>query len=141
LGPDLVDRLDLSELARDRLRAIFETVIGTVSVKDACAKLGITETHFHNLRREALEAAGESLEPQAPGRKPKVQAAPDGRLQALQQENHELKVHVEAMRLREEIAVIAPHLLERTSVRLRPGRSYRLRGLVGSAGKSGTSRS
>src|ERR1051326_5078582 len=126
LGPELVDRLDLSELARDRLRAIFETVIGTVSVKDACVKLGITETHFHNLRREALEAAGESLEPQAPGRKPKAQPGTDPQLRALEQENHELKVHLEAMRLREEIAVIAPHLLERTPVRLRPGRSHRL---------------
>lgn len=140
LGPQLVERLDVSAAARERLQLILETIAGLCSVKDASAKLGITEARFHVLRRETLEAAAQSLEPKPQGRPPTPRPEEHERVEQLQRELSEAKVLLEGLRLREEIALIAPHLLTKKSTCSQPS-SARVRDLVRPAGKSGTSRS
>jgi transposase-like protein len=139
-GPRLVDRLDLSTSAAERLKLIVETLSGTRTVKEASEMLGITESRFHAIRQTALEAAGLSLEPQAPGRPPTAHPEQDQRIEDLERRNSELTVALEAMRLREEIAAIAPHLLVRPERCSPPRRSLLARAKRASTGKSGTSR-
>jgi predicted ArsR family transcriptional regulator len=138
-GPRLVERLDLSASAAERLKLILETISGARSVKDASEMLGISETRFHVIRQTALEAAGQSLEPQAPGRPAKAHPESEERIEALEREKGELTVALEAMRLREEIAAIAPHLLVRSDRRFPPRRSLLARAKRTSIGKSGIS--
>lgn len=140
-GPRLVDRLDLSVSAAERLKLILETISGARSVKDASEMLGISETRFHVIRQTALEAAGQSLEPQAPGRPATARTENDTRIEQLEQRNSELTVALEAMRLREEIAAIAPHLLVRPERCSPPRRSLLARARRASIGKGGISRS
>lgn len=140
LGPQLVETLDVSAAARKRLQLILETIAGLCSVKDASAKLGISEARFHVMRRETLEVAGQSLEPKPSGRRPAPRAEGQERVEELECELREMKVQLEGLRIREEIALIAPHLLIRKNACLKP-RSARVRSLVRPAGKSDTSRS
>lgn len=67
-GSDLVDGLDGSGQAKDRLKAILDTLSGRASIGEAAARLGIREAMLHRVRGEALRAALQALEPKAPGR-------------------------------------------------------------------------
>lgn len=107
-GPAHVERLEASEHARQRLRVVLETVAGALSVDDACATLGIGPSRFHALRQELLQAAAERADG-VPAPSPPVDDSA-ARLAALEAENQELRIALEAARIREEIAVVLPHL-------------------------------
>ena len=62
--------LDGSAHARRRLEAVLETIVGGMTVREACERLGIGGTAFHRMRAKALGAALASLEPKALGRPP-----------------------------------------------------------------------
>lgn len=114
LGEQLVDRLDLSEQAKDRLRVVLETLAGKRSIAEACEDLGISESQFHAIRNRAITAAGAAIEPKPAGRPPKEAPTPEqARIAALERELAETRFELEASRLREEIAVVMPHLLVR----------------------------
>jgi len=72
-GPALVERLDGSERAKERLETILETISGRLTIEQACRRLGIKATRFHALRDEALKASLERLEPKSAGRPPHVE--------------------------------------------------------------------
>jgi len=112
-GPNLVDGLDGPDEAKRRLRVILETVAGTRMIAEACAELGISEAAFHNLRRQAMEGAIESLAPRPAGR-PRKDADPEQRrIRELEGQNLHLRMDLQAARLRTEIAVAMPHLLKK----------------------------
>jgi hypothetical protein len=111
-GPEQVERLDGTPEAKRRLRVILETVAGDKSVAEACKELGIGEARFHELRAVALEGAVESLEARAAGRPRKEEATEPGRVEALEREIRELKLAVQAARVREELAIAMPHVLK-----------------------------
>ena len=77
-GANLVERLEGSERAKTRLKAILETLSGQRTIPDACEELGIQESMFHRVRSEVLQTALDRLEPRPLGRPPR-QPSPAGR--------------------------------------------------------------
>ena len=103
-----VDHLDGSERAKERLRTFLETLGGTLAIPAACERLGLHESHFHELRREWLQAALERLEPRPMGRpRRRVELAPlVAENSRLEQEVAELREQLRATQTRGEIDLI-----------------------------------
>jgi hypothetical protein len=110
-GADLVDETEGSDQARRRLKVMLETISGEKRIPEACEELGIGEAQFHKLRRRMLEGALSTLEPSAPGR-PKEKPGVDERIVRMQEENRQLKIELRASQIREEIALLMPHLVK-----------------------------
>ncbi|MCZ7607573.1 MAG: hypothetical protein M5U25_16200 [Planctomycetota bacterium] len=72
----LVDALPGPEEDKRRLRLILATVSGELTVAQACEQLGVGETRFFDLRRQALESALAGIAPREPGR-PQQQESPE----------------------------------------------------------------
>ena len=70
------------------------------------------EAAFHELRSKALAAALAGLEPRPRGRPRKEEATEPPRIRELEQENQDLKIDLRAAQIREEIALMMPHLLK-----------------------------
>lgn len=85
-GAKLVDRLDGSPIAKDRLRAVISSFNGELSALDAARSLGINEACFHALRSRLLQEALTGLEPRKPGRKPKQVDPKDAEIARLRDE-------------------------------------------------------
>lgn len=111
LGPRLVDALDIPEPICTQLRVILQTLAGQMSVVDAAQQLGISDTRFHTIRQQALRGAAAALEPRSPGRPPSKAPPEQDEIQRLKTELLELKASATAAQLREEIALLMPHLL------------------------------
>lgn len=65
-----VEALDGSDRAKERMRVFFETLHGELAVPEACQRLGVHESYFHELRHRWLQGALEILEPRPVGRPP-----------------------------------------------------------------------
>jgi hypothetical protein len=112
LGPQLVDHLHGDAAAKQRLQVVLESLAGLRSIEDACATLGIHEARFHELRAEVLQAALERLTPKAPGRPRQQTPEQEAQMASLEAQIRDLKIELQAARVREEIAVAMPHLLQ-----------------------------
>ena len=138
LGLGHVDSLPGDACAKERLKAVLATLTGDLTVPEACEKLSISETRFHDLRRTALQAMLEGLAPKPPGR-PREQAE-DEEVQRLRQEHAWLTEELEIARVRTEIAMRNPSLLRPPAPAAKkkgssPNRRHRRRG---GGGKSST---
>jgi transposase-like protein len=112
-GPALADKLDdCSEEARQRLKVIFQTLAGVVTIEQACTILGIRRSAFHKLRARFIERSAQLLEPRTPGRKKKVVTPEQLEIERLRRENEQLRFELKAQQLREEIGLLMPHLLK-----------------------------
>lgn len=109
-GPEYVDRLSGSELAKERLKVVLETIAGNCRVSDACRRLNICEQRFHQLRQQVLEAALSELEPRTPGRRPQTLTPADEEIRRLREELAAKDSELRTARVREEIALILPHV-------------------------------
>jgi hypothetical protein len=96
--------------AKERLQVILQTMTGTCRVSEACDLLGIGMQRFHQLRRRALLGALAALEPRASGRPARPVAAPAEELAELRGQIQDLQIELRAAQLREEIALVLPHL-------------------------------
>ena len=115
-GAGLVEKLDdCSEEARQRLKVIFQTLAGVFTVEEACEILKIRRSAFYKLRGQFIENAVRLLEPKTPGRKRKLVTSEQAENQRLREENERLKFELKAQQLREEIGLLMPHLLKRSS--------------------------
>jgi hypothetical protein len=111
----LVDDLQGSGHAKKRLQLMLETISGTRTVSSACEELGINEAAFHKLRTRTLQEALEGLEPRPLGR-PRHEASPEEiEIEQLTEEIRDLKLRLQASRLREEVATVMPHVLKPTT--------------------------
>lgn len=140
-GPKHVDRLDGDDEAKRRLRIVLETLSGERSVEEACAELGVSASRFHEMRREALQAALDGLAPGVAGRPKRPAESDPERQKALELENREMRLELQASLVRTEIALLMPHLLTkkaRAEIKKKARRARRLldRGSEGSG--SGT---
>lgn len=126
-GPRLADGLDASAEARKKLRVILETVAGTCTVEEACETLGVGPAAFYKLRERTLQEAATSLEPRKVGRPKKQKSLEQQEIDKLQAELFETKFELQAARLREEIAVVMPHLLRDKSGKRRGEKKGRRR--------------
>jgi len=110
-GAELVEKLDdCSQEARSRLKVIFQTLAGELTVEQACQTLGIRRSAFNKLRSGFIGNAVGLLEPRTPGRKKKVITPEQAENQRLREEIERLKLELQAQCLREEIGVLMPHL-------------------------------
>lgn len=67
-----LDNVAGSDLARERVRLVLNTLSDDLTVREAAREIGISETHFAEVRHRILEGAVASAELRAPGRKPKL---------------------------------------------------------------------
>jgi len=112
MGPRLVDRLDGSQEAKMKLEVILKNLTMEISIQEACAKLGIGETRFYELREEALSAALSSLEPGTPGRPRKEVSPGQAEVDALKKELAMLKKDLVTSQTKTMIAASFPHLVK-----------------------------
>ena len=128
-GPEYVDHLDGSAVARERLKVILQTLAGQCRVTQACQRLGISEPRFHQLRAEVLQAALDRLEPRAAGRPPAAAEAPTAaEAEALQARVAALEAEAQAARLREELALVLPRVVhDEPPPKKAPSRRHRKR--------------
>jgi hypothetical protein len=116
LGPALVEHLEGSASAKERLEMILATIAGQVSVVDAAELLGISEAMFYRLRSRALQVSLEDLEPKPIGRPPNVPSAEQLHSAALHSRVGELERELAAQTVRLELAHTMPHLLQSQAV-------------------------
>lgn len=124
LGPALVEHLEGSQSAKERLELILATNAGQISVVEAARRLGISEAMFYKLRNRVLQVALEDLEPKPIGRPPQVESAEEQARAELQQQVTELEREVAAQAVRLELAHILPSV-KKTNLPKRPERKNR----------------
>jgi hypothetical protein len=108
VGPELVDRLQGSESARERVKVVLQTMTGELRVQEACEQLQISEQRFDELRIEAIQAAVASLEPKPIGRPARATVVDPAEAERLQQRVAELEAQVAAAVVRAELATALP---------------------------------
>jgi hypothetical protein len=134
-GAELVDHLSGSTEAKARLRALLETLSGRQTVRQASQALGISVRRLHAMRHALLQEVLDRLEPRPAGRP--TQMAAESPSAGLEAEVCRLRLDLQAARIREEIALAMPHVLNRNSRTKKSPRSSS-QPQVGSAGRHGT---
>ncbi len=109
-GPEYIDKLIGSAETKERLKAIFATMYGEKRLLEACAQLEVGETRFHQLRELALQGALSAIEPRAAGRPSRAPLSEVEQIRALQARIEELELALHEAQVREEIALVLPHL-------------------------------
>jgi hypothetical protein len=112
-GVKLVERLARPRAQRWQTRVLLGTIVGTVTIAQACAELGVGRTRVHQLRWRVLDGACAALDPVPRGRPP--QPTPSREVEGLQARIRELEQALESTALRSEIALTMPHLLDRAA--------------------------
>ena len=113
-GPELVDELEGSDQAKRKLRIMIETISGEKTIPQACAELGIQRSRFHAMRKAFLLDAVNSLEPRNRGRPPAQVTPEQAHIDLLEKRVEALSYEVRAAQIREELAVVMPHVLKPT---------------------------
>jgi len=108
MGPELVDRLTGSELARERVKVVLQTMTGELRVQEACELLQISEQRFDELRLEAIQAAVASLEPKPTGRPPRPTTIGAAEADQLRQRVAELEAELAVATVRADLAAALP---------------------------------
>lgn len=111
-GPELVDDLDGSDQAKRKLRIMIQTLSGEKTIPQACAELGIERSRFHAMRKTFLLDAVNSLEPRNRGRPPAQVSPEQAKVDLLEKRVEALTFEVRAAQIREELAVVMPHVLK-----------------------------
>lgn len=107
-GPAYVRQLVGSGPAKERLEVILQTLAGGLSLREACARLGVGPTRLHVLRQAVLQAALACLEPQPVGRPRRP--SPPADVTTLEDRVADLEVELRTARVREEVALILPQV-------------------------------
>jgi len=106
-----LEHLSGSQQAKRRLAMILKTMLGELTVAEACGQLGIGESRFHALRNQWLQQALVLLEPRHAGRPPKhVESEASRQIAQLEATLQELQQQLEVAAVRREIAAILPHV-------------------------------
>ena len=111
-GPQIVERLEGSPSAKRRLEVILETIAGQLTIPEACARLGICESRFHDLRNRTLQATLNTLEPRRLGRPPKPTSSQQGEIDAMKAELDRARKELAVADVQVSLARIHPGLLE-----------------------------
>ena len=115
LGPALVEHLDGSTSAKERLELILQTLAGQVSVVEACRLLGISEAMFYKLRNRVLQVCLEDLEPKPLGRPARHLTEHEQRSAELAAEVATLERELAAQAVRLELAQTLPQVVRYTT--------------------------
>ena len=119
LGPALVQHLEGSVHAKERLAMILATLAGRCSIAEACEQLGIGEAMFHRLRSEALQAGLDRLEPRPAGTSAARDSAEAQRIAELETRLAEVEHARQTAEVRLEVAQVlaapeAEHVVKKT---------------------------
>jgi len=110
-GVDHVDRIDAPKEEKRRVKIVLKTMTEELSVEEACRRLSIGTSRFHELRQQILEGAIEGARPGRPGRPRKEEESETERkIRRLERQVEDLKEELELSLLRTEIAVALPHV-------------------------------
>jgi hypothetical protein len=118
-GPEFVDGRPGEDIAKERVKAVYETMAGLCRVQDACKSLGISEPRFEQLRQQVVDAGVERLTPRRAGRPARTTTPELERIGALEAEIADLNVKLKAALVRAEIALALPNVVQ-PSVSARP---------------------
>lgn len=135
MGLQLAKAMEGSDQACRRLKAMLETISGQKRIAEACEELGIGRAQFHKLRNKMMQGALLILEPGTAGRPRATNEAVEERVAAMQEENRQLRIELRAAQIREEIALLMPHL-----VKVPEGREKKTKRKARSGGGSGGTR-
>jgi transposase len=102
---------------KHRLRVILDVMAQTMSVKQACTVLGVSEARFHQLRQQVLQGALDSLAPRRPGRPRASQPHDTPQVEELRRQVRELEMDLQAALVRTELALSMPQVLMDRAVR------------------------
>ena len=105
-GVELVNNLEGEQDQKDSLKIILGTITGEMTIIQACEKLGIKESRFHELREKVLQSALDGLKPKPSGR-PVENATIN---LEYKKELDEMKIRLEAERIKTLIAQNMPEL-------------------------------
>jgi len=106
-----VDHLPGSAQAKERLKVVLANLAGACRTQEACARLGVSEPRFQQLRWRVLQASLERLEPRAAGR-PAATPSPEAeRIRLLEELLAAKEVELRAALAREEIALTLPRVV------------------------------
>jgi len=103
--------LDGSVDEKHRLRVILDVMAGTMSVKQACSVLGISEARFHQIRSQMLQGALDSLAPKPAGRPRTTETDEPDVVRELKDQVSQLEVELQAALVRTELALAMPQVL------------------------------
>jgi hypothetical protein len=117
---ELVERQDGSALAKKRLRLFLETIAGKLTVAEACGELGVNEAAFHRMRSRWLAESVEGLEPRKTGPRPRERTLSAAEGEQLSEENVRLERELKASSVREELGMVMPGVLKKTTRRSKP---------------------
>jgi hypothetical protein len=111
-GSQIVERLEGSPSAKQRLEVILETIAGRLTIPEACARLRICQSRFHDLRKQTLQATLNTLELRRPGRLPKRTSPEQGEIDTLKAELDRAHRELTVADVKVRLARIHPGLLE-----------------------------
>jgi TolA-binding protein len=118
LGAELVNTLDGSELAKQRLKVVLQTISGELTIPQACERLQLSEARFHELRSACLQTACATFEPKAVGRPASAPPTEQGqKIENLERQIAELKIDLQASQIRERMALLMPDVMVRPDER------------------------
>src|SRR4051812_13755649 len=112
LGPALVEHLEGSDNAKERLELILETLAGQISVVAASAQLGISEAMFYRIRDRVLNVCLADLEPKPLGRPPTRLTEDQQQVQELEAQVTALQRELAAQSVRVELLQALPHVVQ-----------------------------
>lgn len=127
-GTEVVDRQEGSSIAKERVKAVLETIAGRCRVEEACHRLGISEQRFRQLREEILAGALAGAEPGKPGRPPKIVTQTEEQNRALQKQLEGMDFELRAAQARTEVALTLPRVVQEPAAEKKTPRRPRQRG-------------
>ncbi len=113
-GLSHVDSLPGDEASKAKLKTILATILGELTVAQARKRLGVSETRFHELRRQALEGMLSGVTPRPAGRPPAPREPEE--VTELRERVAWLEEELEVSRLQTEIAMWKASLLRESVV-------------------------
>jgi transposase-like protein len=114
LGPALVEHLEGSSSAKERLELILATIAGQITVVDAADRLGISEAMFYKVRTRVLQTCLQDLEPKPLGRPPAHASTDQQQRQELESQVEALQRELAAHEVRLELMEALPHVVRPT---------------------------
>jgi hypothetical protein len=127
LGPALVEHLDGSPSAKERLELILQTLTGHVTVVAACHIPGFSEAMFYKLRNRVLQICLQDLEPKPRGRPPQFLTPEQERCTELAAEVTTLERELAVQAVRLELAQTLPQVVKSATPGLRKKTNRRTR--------------
>ena len=141
VGP--VDSVKASRQAKERTKTLLRLLAGDLTRDQAAEAMGVSVRRVRQLRDEMLASAVAALEPGQPGRPRKCEpSAAERRVAELEAAEKMLRWEIEVSGVREELALVMPHLVRGDAGastvgargKTRASRTSRTKGAAGSKG-------